>query len=177
MRTKQIVIDSIKRLLEKQKFENITVQNIIDEAGVSRATFYKYFNSKYDLAAALFSEYITQDILMKYNGNNYVDSLESILEFIKNNQKYFKKVFKTTGEESFYGFLTKYYEESYIRHGKQRFGIENFTDEQLFKIGFASNQWAYCIKKWVDSDCYPEPRIFAEWTYGVIITIEDILEI
>ena len=64
-----------------------------------------------------------------------------------------------------------------MRHGKERLKTENFTDEQLFKIGFAANQWAYCIKKWVDSFCEPEPRIFAEWTYGVIITIEDILKI
>lgn len=176
MKTKEIIIDSIKKLLEKQKFENITVQDIIEKAGVSRATFYKYFSSKYDLAAALFSEYITQDILMKYDGNNFVDSLKPILEFIRNNQKYFRKVLKTTGEESFYGFLVKYYEEIYIRHGKERFEIEKFTDEQLFKISFAANQWAYCINKWVDSYCEPEPGTFAEWIYGVIITIEDILE-
>lgn len=177
MKTKEAILNSIKKLLENQRFENITVQNIIDEACVSRATFYKYFSSKYDLAASLFSEYITQDSLMKYNGNNFVESLEIILNFIKNNQKYFHKVLKTTGEESFYAFLVKYYEESYIRHGKQRFNIENFSNEQLFKIGLASNQWAYCIKKWVDSGCEPEPGIFAKWIYGSILTIEDILEI
>ena len=73
MRTHEIIVDAAKKLLEEKQFEKITVGDIIEKAGVSKPTFYRYFQSKYDLAAAIFSDSITKDILMQYNGENYFE--------------------------------------------------------------------------------------------------------
>ena len=108
MRTKEFIIEAIKKLLEKHTFENITVQNIIDEAGVSKPTFYRYFQSKYDLAASVFSESITKNMLMQYDGSNYEEFQNMVFEIIKDNRKYLRRVMKSSGPESFYEFLIKY---------------------------------------------------------------------
>ena len=108
MRTREFIIEAIKKLLEKHTFENITVQNIIDEAGVSKPTFYRYFQSKYDLAASVFSESITKNMLMQYDGSNYEEFQNMVFEIIKDNRKYLRRVMKSSGPESFYEFLIKY---------------------------------------------------------------------
>lgn len=176
MRTKEFIIEAIKKLLEKHTFENITVQNIIDEAGVSKPTFYRYFQSKYDLAASVFSESITKNMLMQYNGSNYDEFQIAVYGIIKENRKYLKKVLRNSGPESFYEFLKKYISEVYIQHGKERFGITEFSEEQLFKIDIGSNSWAYCIKKWIDEDCKTPVKTLIIWMKNATFSIEDLFE-
>lgn len=174
MKTRQILIDSLKELLETNRFEAITIQNIIDKAGVSRPTFYKYFENKYDLAAKIFSDSITKEFLMQYHEDNYFEFQSVVFRFIYENQKYIRKLFGTTGQESFPNFLTKYITESYLQHGKERFGITEFTAEQLFKTDAAANQWVFCIGKWVEEGCQIPIEQFICWVKDIIPIAERI---
>jgi len=47
------VLDATERLLEAHTIHDLTVAQILDEAGLSRASFYKYFASKHDVLIAL----------------------------------------------------------------------------------------------------------------------------
>ena len=55
--TKDHILDSFNRLLRAYQFEEITVKMIMEESGVSRSTFYRYYFDKYDvmLVGAYFS--------------------------------------------------------------------------------------------------------------------------
>ena len=48
-RTKSLILDAMMQLLLKKSYESITVQDIIDEANIGRATFYNHFENKEDL--------------------------------------------------------------------------------------------------------------------------------
>ena len=47
--TRDILGDSLVKLMHERPFEEITVQHILDGAGVSRSTFYTHFSDKNDL--------------------------------------------------------------------------------------------------------------------------------
>ena len=47
--TKRMLSLSLKKLLEKNTLDNITIQDITDDAEVSRKTFYYHFQDIYDL--------------------------------------------------------------------------------------------------------------------------------
>ena len=49
-RTDRAIIDAMIRLLRTKSFEQITVQNILDETPVTRATFYAHFRDKEAIA-------------------------------------------------------------------------------------------------------------------------------
>lgn len=49
----QAICDATERLLETRRLADLSVADVIAEAGVSRASFYFYFASKYDLLAAV----------------------------------------------------------------------------------------------------------------------------
>lgn len=49
MDTKSMIVDAACRVFKRYPFERVTVQKIIDEAGVSRSSFYKYFRDKFDV--------------------------------------------------------------------------------------------------------------------------------
>jgi AcrR family transcriptional regulator len=52
-RTRQMLQAALRTLLETRSFDEISVQEITDEATISRATFYDHYTDKYQLLAAL----------------------------------------------------------------------------------------------------------------------------
>ena len=51
-RTRMILLDALRTLLMERGYERLTIQAILDRAGVGRATFYTHFKSKDDLLEA-----------------------------------------------------------------------------------------------------------------------------
>ena len=49
LRTRSALGDSLVALLQERDFEQITVQDVLDRAGVGRSTFYVHYRDKNDL--------------------------------------------------------------------------------------------------------------------------------
>ena len=56
LRTDRAIQSALLSLLGKKPFEKITVQDILDETPVSRATFYKHFHDKYEIVERIQDE-------------------------------------------------------------------------------------------------------------------------
>lgn len=53
-RTNKYIIEAFIRLVEEKGFEQVTVQNIADEAMINRATFYAHYKDKQDFYEKIF---------------------------------------------------------------------------------------------------------------------------
>lgn len=49
MRTRDTLGDALVALMHEKNFDEITVQDLLDRAGVGRATFYVHYRDKQDL--------------------------------------------------------------------------------------------------------------------------------
>ena len=56
-RTDRAIMNAFIKLVNQGSFEKLTVQEILDEALVSRNTFYAHYRDKYDIAEQLFKKY------------------------------------------------------------------------------------------------------------------------
>ena len=65
--TKQLVYESLSKLLLIKSIENLTVNDIIRSSGVSRATFYRHFLDKYDVMTSYYKSILESTLftLMK----------------------------------------------------------------------------------------------------------------
>lgn len=77
---KQIVLDSIKNVLERKNINDVSITDLSDEAEISRATFYTYFIDKNDAVMTLLKYYL--ETLMK----------EFVILLQKNNGIFFKAI-------------------------------------------------------------------------------------
>ena len=67
IKTHKALCESFAALIEKKKFEEITVNELCDHAMIRRATFYKHFADKYEFFA-FFVQQIQESIIKQYSG-------------------------------------------------------------------------------------------------------------
>lgn len=58
VRTERAITNALIQLLKRKPFEKITVQDILDETPVTRATFYAHFRDKYEIAERMLDLFI-----------------------------------------------------------------------------------------------------------------------
>lgn len=85
-RMREQICNAMVSLLERGPFTKITVQDILNEADIQRATFYRYFRDKYEVAeqinqslAALLTGYLFD---LCYSGLGEVDD-EAVVQGLK----------------------------------------------------------------------------------------------
>ena len=78
-RTRQLVGSAMMQLLSEKRYEAITVQDILDRAGIGRSTFYSHYFDKDDVHASLMEQMIERmkgQLFDRHAGQDIVPSLE-----------------------------------------------------------------------------------------------------
>lgn len=120
-KTRQAIFTAFSELLKTRRYENITVQDIIDEADIGRSTFYSHFETKDMLLKAMCSdifEHIFRGELCDYPGENHSleEKLAHILWHLKNHQKDVIGLLSCESSALFLGYIEEYTEELFRMH-------------------------------------------------------------
>lgn len=162
MNAKKILINAIANVVTKKPFDQITVQDILDEAEISRGTFYKYFKDKYEVANAYYETYVTNNILTKYNGSNWEQLVCEILIFVKNNLTYFNELNTSKGVNTFMHFLTNYsysfFKSVYMENRK----TTTLTKIEEYKLWFVTGSNIMTLEKWMENGCDVNPYLLGK---------------
>lgn len=96
-KTRAAIFRAFSHLLENKSFNNITVQEIIDEANVGRSTFYAHFETKDELLKAMctdiFNHVFSSELVSEKTHdfstahNNLKDTLTHILYHLQDSKK------------------------------------------------------------------------------------------
>lgn len=106
VRTKKMLTNALKELLQEKSFDKITVNDICDRALVHRATFYNHFNDKIDLLNFIFDD-MQEEIYNKTlkigasitAKQMYVEIIERILDYCEANRESLKLILKNSTNE------------------------------------------------------------------------------
>ena len=84
--TKRMLSMSLKKLLSKTTLDNITIQDITDDAEVSRKTFYYHFQDIYDLLDWTLQEDARHLVANKINLDNWEESIAALFVYMQENR-------------------------------------------------------------------------------------------
>ncbi|SFC47488.1 TetR/AcrR family transcriptional regulator [Clostridium uliginosum] len=89
--TKGKIYNIATELMQKKGYDNITIQNICEKAGVSVGTFYHYFESKNDILIELYKkadDFFYDNVKSKLSST---DTIDKIIEYFDHYAEYNEK--------------------------------------------------------------------------------------
>jgi len=119
-KTRRAIFQAFSTLLKTRRFENITVQQIIDEANIGRSTFYAHFETKDALLKAMctdifqhvFSEHLMSERTHDFSEHHSFPSrVTHILYHLKDNEKDIIGIFTSESSDAFMRYFREYLAE------------------------------------------------------------------
>ncbi len=117
-KTRKAIFDAFTKLLEDKSYSNITVQEIIDEADISRSTFYSHFETKDELLRELcteifehvFSDHLSKEKSHDFSSSDYdlKEEITHILYHLQDNNRYISRILSCESGEMFMNYFKDY---------------------------------------------------------------------
>ena len=168
MNTKQIILDNAYQLLCTHRFDQITVQDVLDAAHVSRSTFYRYFVDKYDLIHEYYKSYVDKEIMSHFDGHNARELYRIWFSFIREQKVYFSSIKAETGQNSFWEFAYDYSKEicKYVK--LRNTGRDELTEKEKYEIEYIASGNIAVFKKALVQDSMLQPEMIADLVYELV---------
>ena len=97
-RTKYELADAMKRRMKTAPVEKITVKEIVEACGVTRQTFYRNFQDKYDLINWYFDKILLESFEHMGEGKTVYEGLVKKFEYIEQEKLFFRAAFKSDSQ-------------------------------------------------------------------------------
>ena len=97
--TKRLLAASLKRLLSGKTLDCITIQDITDDAEVSRKTFYYHFQDIYDLLSWMLREELRRVISLPITQENAWEQIGNIMTYMLQNRMLMLNVYHSVQRE------------------------------------------------------------------------------
>lgn len=168
-KTRKAILNAFEELISKKKYEQITVQDIIDEANIGRTTFYAHFETKdgvldaicVDLFQHIFEEEPQEepDHDFSQSDNTVKEKMIHILYHLKENQIRYKRLFKSESAELFWEFFRKWFTKELSQDIEQQMARKKLKVPEGYYMDFYVSTFIETVKWWFKEECKTKPEI------------------
>lgn len=101
--TKELLVDSFMELAAVKAINRISIVDIVENCGVTKPTFYRYFKDKYDLIAWIYAQEAQKNVdRIGIDGYLWQDTILDGLRYYEKNREYMVNALKhTSGRDAF----------------------------------------------------------------------------
>ena len=137
-RTLNAIIEGFNKLIENTDFNKISVDMIMQAAGVSRSTFYRYFKDKYEVMNANYKMALDYYI-QPQRSKNYRDLCYHLFDYGQRNLKIFRRALESTGFNSLSNFIYEYSYETALKITRLNRDGRGFTPAEELQVDVFCN--------------------------------------
>lgn len=173
-KTREAIFKAFSSLLETKRFNNITVQEIIDEANIGRSTFYAHFETKDELLKAMctdifshvFSEALSSEKTHDFSGtpNDLEAKTTHILYHLKDNKSNLAGILSCESGELFMRYFKEYLTEMFKKYPEE---IRKGAPSE-FVLNHLAGSFAEAVKWWLKGKMKETPETIAGYYMAVI---------
>lgn len=150
-RTKDAIIQAFNELISTHDFDKLTVWEIAEKAGVSKATFYRYFKDKYEVMNCNYKR------LLDYYAapercHNYEELYYNLFFAARESWQYLRNAFNSTGINSFSFYIYQYSYEIAEQITRSNRNGQGFTPEERLQCDVFCKGISYMYKNWIFGD-------------------------
>lgn len=103
--TKNAIMDAFVRLVQQMPMDQITVQAITAECGISRNTFYYHYSDIYALLKAMLQRDMDMLLAQRTPGEHATDGLRRLIGYISARQRMFSHIYTAVGHATMEDYL------------------------------------------------------------------------
>ena len=117
--TKHLLAQSLQELLATIPLEKISVNDIVDHAGVGRNTFYYHFEDKYDLVNWYFQSGITQFLVERSAYSSWGTLLTALETYFLENKVFYCNALAYNGQNSLQQYMFDYLRSIFEQNARE----------------------------------------------------------
>lgn len=103
--TKNAIETAFLKLLRERYFEKVMVKDIVEECGLTRNTFYYYYEDTYNIIADVLEREIRDILQALKEGKTLTQASVDVFEFLEENPKVAKHLFLSSKKDEIYGYV------------------------------------------------------------------------
>jgi probable dihydroxyacetone kinase regulator len=162
--TKAAIINAFIKILKDKPFEKITINDITDECGISRMTFYYHFEDIYDMVDYAIKEKLEKAISGDFSYETWHQDCTAVLEAILKEKAFFVKIFSVIDlrrVELYLSDFARKYVLEIIDEQSVRYGIVLNKDSREMVCGIYSYSVIGVLLNWIATGMKEEPSVLS----------------
>lgn len=160
----QLIANSFMELASSTPADKITIQQITDNCGMSKRTFYNHFVDKYDLIAWIYTQQFRKIFEEELAGGDYMSMMVRSMEHNSTHAGYLLNVIENThGRDSALRAFTERTIDVYVDFLTKRYGEKIIGERLLFELRFACTATWDAIIIWLQNERAQPAETLASW--------------
>lgn len=161
--TKRALEASLKKLLLKKPINKITINDIAEDCGVNRMTFYYHFTDIYDLARWACLEDCAQALANNKTYDTWQQGFLNIFNAVLENKPFIKNVYHALDREQIENYLnTQTHELLMGVIEEQAIGMFISEKDKEFIADFFKYAFNGIMLKWIADDMKEDPKYIVD---------------
>ena len=161
--TKRALEASLKKLLNQKPLNKITINDITEDCGVNRMTFYYHFKDIYDLVDWILTEDAIKVMEGRRSFDTWTEAFQEILQQVQTNRTLVLNVYRSVGREQVEQYLYRLLDPML-----KEFADRETTDitvqdaDKQFVIDFYKYALVGMVLEWIRRDMKTDPEVMTE---------------
>lgn len=157
--TKFALANSLKNLLVKKPLDKITINDITEDCGVNRMTFYYHFQDIYDLIEWICAEDAAKVLEGKKTYDTWQEGFYNIFEAVLENKIFVMNVYHSISREQIENYLYKLTHKLLLDVVEEKaVSISIREEDKNFIADFYKYAFVGLMLNWIKNDMKEEPR-------------------
>lgn len=129
-KTEELIIKTFLGLVEEKSLDKITIQDIADQCGINRNTFYYHFDDIYSLIETIFSNHLKKIEQMFEDGASWSECSEVALKFLVENRRAIRHIAFSMSRNQLDSYLFVVFKKIFTEYLLDNF-IVDISDEEF----------------------------------------------